>query len=964
MIGTTVSHYRLIEKLGGGGMGVVYKAEDTRLKRTVALKFLPPELTRDEGAKERFIHEAQAASALQHNNICAVHDIDETADGQLFIVMDCYEGETLKEKIERGPVKIEEATDFAIQVAQGLAEAHAHDIIHRDVKPANILITKGHIAKIVDFGLAKLSGATKLTKTGTTLGTIAYMSPEQLQGCEVDVRADIFSLGVVLYEMLSGKPPFLGDHEAALMYSIVNEEPQPIQNYVPDVSSEIVHVVGRALEKNPADRYQTAQDMLIDLRRMKKDTTRVSGIARIQSGRPLRRWLSKKALWFESVAVFALIATLLILNPFGLLPRTEKQPTSTNTLAVMYFENIPDPQDKDHTAEMLTSLMTTSLSQTQGLDVISRDRLFDIQAEFGQQGTRKITPAMVSEIAQRVGAAKVLTGTVIQLEPQMAITAQLVEAKSGKILGAQRLTGFGRPQIFALVESLTYLVRRDLQVEVGSSAESKSVAMVTTTSPEAYQAYVAAVDLKKRLSFEEAAVALKQAIELDTNFTMAYYQLSFLSGGEWALKKAWDLRGNVTEAQRLNIEAWYYRRIEKDVSKCIRTLEMLLQKYPHYQDVYGGLMWAYLELLEFEKSIQFALKGLRNDSLDKNLWGMLSSFYAYMNQKQEATDAVNHYLRLAPGEPNPYDIKGAILLQFGEVDSALYWYKKSNSFRKSFSANTLAYISLLRQEYQNAENYFHGLRTGGWGPDDAAEGDLAAAMILMHQGKLVTAREELMKYLSIHEAKGAGAVRDRQVLMNVSYELGDYKAMVQYAQKLSNIVLARAWLKNGNVARCDSLLGQITEDKLKGSVLWPEVTLHYIKALIWYEKGEYENCLRDFQKAFALQPPNRRPEYIYGVALVKSGRVSQAITELKRVTWWVPDPGLWQGYVFRDNYWLIAAVKAHYWLGAAYEEQGEKEKAIKEYGTFLDIWKGADFKSRELQDAKARLAKLKGIGSK
>ncbi|MDP2884952.1 MAG: protein kinase [Ignavibacteria bacterium] len=276
MIGQTISHYWILERLGGGGMGVVYKAEDTKLKRTVALKFLPPELTLDAEAKERFIHEAQAASALDHNNICTIHEIGETDDGQMFIAMACYEGETLKKKIERGPLKIEEASDLAIQIALGLSEAHAHGIVHRDVKPANILITKSGVAKIVDFGLAKLSGRTKLTKAGSTLGTVAYMSPEQLQGSDIDARADIFSFGVVLYEMLTGKTPFRGDHEAALMYSIVSEEPEPLQHYIADVPSELIHILSRALEKSPADRYKTMDDLLIDLRRLRKETSKVS----------------------------------------------------------------------------------------------------------------------------------------------------------------------------------------------------------------------------------------------------------------------------------------------------------------------------------------------------------------------------------------------------------------------------------------------------------------------------------------------------------------------------------------------------------------------------------------------------------------------------------------------------------------------------------------------------------------
>jgi serine/threonine protein kinase len=228
MIGKVVSHYKILGKLGGGGMGVVYNSEDTRLKRTVALKFLPPELTRDAEAKEHFIHEAQAASALDHPNICDIHDIGESEDGQLFIVMICYEGESLKKKIERGPLKIEEALDIATQVAQGLARAHEAGIVHRGITPANIMVTSRSEAKIVDFGLAKLDARSVLTKAGTTLGTFAYMSPEQTKGDPADHRADIWSIGVVLYEMVTGQLPFKGDYENAVVYSILNAQPEPM----------------------------------------------------------------------------------------------------------------------------------------------------------------------------------------------------------------------------------------------------------------------------------------------------------------------------------------------------------------------------------------------------------------------------------------------------------------------------------------------------------------------------------------------------------------------------------------------------------------------------------------------------------------------------------------------------------------------------------------------------------------
>jgi serine/threonine protein kinase len=230
-----ISHYKILEKLGSGGMGDVYKAEDTKLKRMVALKFLPPELTRDQEAKNRFVHEAQAASSLDHSNICTIYEIDETEDGQMFIAMACYEGETLKKKIERGPLPVDEAIDIVLQIAQGLSKAHEKGIMHRDIKPANILITEDGHVKIIDFGLAKLTGQTRLTKTGMTMGTVAYMSPEQARGETVDHRTDIWSLGVVLYEMITAQSPFKGEYEQAVLYSILHEEPVPLTTLRPDV---------------------------------------------------------------------------------------------------------------------------------------------------------------------------------------------------------------------------------------------------------------------------------------------------------------------------------------------------------------------------------------------------------------------------------------------------------------------------------------------------------------------------------------------------------------------------------------------------------------------------------------------------------------------------------------------------------------------------------------------------------
>ncbi|UCE18984.1 MAG: serine/threonine protein kinase, partial [Gemmatimonadota bacterium] len=310
MIGETISHYKILEKLGEGGMGMVYKAEDTTLKRTVAIKFLPPELTKDSVAKERFLNEARAAAALRHYNICTIHEINETEEGQTFLSMDCYEGQTLKERIASGPMQLEEAVDITTQIAQGLAKAHEQGIVHRDIKPANIIIDEDGVAKILDFGLAKLKGQDRITRTGSTVGTVAYMSPEQARGRDVDHRTDIWSLGVVLYEMLTGKIPFPGEHEAAMLYSIINEEPDPVSEYRSDLPPELIHILDQALEKDAEDRYQSIQEMLNDLRMALGDSSEtLSKPLRNKSSTTLRKKRRKSAsrsLIFGAAAILTL----------------------------------------------------------------------------------------------------------------------------------------------------------------------------------------------------------------------------------------------------------------------------------------------------------------------------------------------------------------------------------------------------------------------------------------------------------------------------------------------------------------------------------------------------------------------------------------------------------------------------------------------------------------------------------
>jgi len=361
MIGKIVTHYKIMEKLGEGGMGVVYKAEDIKLKRTVALKFLPPALSSNQEAKERFIQEAQAASALEHPNICTIYEIDETDDGQLFIVMACYDGESLKKKIEREPIDLESIVDIATQIAAGLARAHEAGIIHRDIKPANIMVTERGEVKILDFGLAKLAGRAQLTKTGSTVGTVAYMSPEQAQGQEVDHRTDIWSLAVVIYEMLTGQLPFKGEYEQAIMYSIINEEPEPLSKYLPGLSTDLKTIINRCLQKNPLDRHQQMNELITDLKSLKAQ----SHLDAVQLRKEKRR--QRRPIFITAILSLFIIATIVGYFIFSSEKTSEKP--ELKSIAVLPFSNLRSDPETDFLGFALADQIIGNLAYLKNISV-------------------------------------------------------------------------------------------------------------------------------------------------------------------------------------------------------------------------------------------------------------------------------------------------------------------------------------------------------------------------------------------------------------------------------------------------------------------------------------------------------------------------------------------------------------------------------------------------------------------
>ena len=508
MIGTTISHYKILEKLGGGGMGVVYKAQDTRLDRPIALKFLPADLTRDTEARERFIHEAKAASGLQRNNICNIHDIEETKDGQLVIVMDCYEGETLKKKIERGPLTIEEALDLTVQVAEGLLKAHEKGIVHRDIKPANIMVTDDGVAKVLDFGLAKLARQTRLTKAGTTLGTFAYMSPEQTRGQQVDHRTDIWSIGVVLYEMLTGQLPFKGDYENAVVYSILNLHQVPITGLRTGVPAELERIVEKALAKNPAERYQHADDLVADLRTVKRQLeTGETASALVGQGEV------KKRPWF----LYAGLAVIAVLVIRGVVLLITPARVPLDSIAVLPFRNLSADPEQEYFSDGVTEALIAELSRIQALRVISRTSVMRY----------KKTDKGLPQIAAELNVSALIEGSVQRVQDDVRITAQLVAVAPERHLWANTFTkSYGN--ILALQSEVAQAIAKEIKITV-TPEEQQRLASARPVKPEAHEAYLKGrffIDKFDESDIRKGISSFEQAIAADSSLALAYAGLA------------------------------------------------------------------------------------------------------------------------------------------------------------------------------------------------------------------------------------------------------------------------------------------------------------------------------------------------------------------------------------------------------------------------------------------------------
>jgi serine/threonine protein kinase/Flp pilus assembly protein TadD len=674
MIGETILHYKILEKLGEGGMGVVYKAEDTKLKREVAIKFLPHHISSNDEDRKRFEIEAQAAASLNHPNITTIHSIEES-DSEVFIVMEYIDGIELKGKIKSGSISINEAVDIAIQIADGLEAAHKKGIVHRDIKSGNVMITKDGKAKIMDFGLAKVGKGTQVTKVGTTVGTVAYMSPEQTRGEEIDNRSDIWSFGVLLYEMVTGKQPFKGDYDQALVYSILNEEPETAEIS----STALRNIILKALEKEPVERYQKVSEMLADLIEIKNETlTRTYS----RSSERKTQIQKKKNKWFVPAAIIIFIAFLIVAYIyFNSRSSVNNVSSEIKMIVVLPFENLGSSED-EYFADGITEEITSKLSGLSGLGVIAR-------ASAAQY---KNTNKSLDEIAKELGVGYILVGTIrwdksgdvdkVRVNPELIRTSDGVQMWSEPYESEYSTS-------FKLQTQIASQVANAMDINL-LQPEKKSLSTNLTENQEAYNLYLKGKDFLDYRNQEPqnkttAERLFKQAIYLDPNFAAAYAGLSkAYSDMYWFYydhsQKTIDLSKQAVEKSlELNPEfyggyaslAWYYYHCKLDYDKAIENFHRSLDLQPNNYDALGGLGAVLRRQGKVEESIPFIERAMNINPLSAQAIFELGASYYWGKKYSMAIPLFQKSMSQDPSSPvSYYHLSACYILSDGDLTNA------------------------------------------------------------------------------------------------------------------------------------------------------------------------------------------------------------------------------------------------------------------------------------------------------